>query len=223
MAAATDPSADPVPDRGARVELYWLPLGADDATHCVRLNGRIFEAIAAHRQGRSAVELYHSALQVYLGGDRFAIEMAPAWGPAAQGGSVCEGPVGLRWLGGSRLFRYQVRCRRGGTIPDIAHAAGGPQYVTTSEARARRLLELVPRFPCATWGRDELTTGEMWNSNSLTSWLLAGSGHAVHGYRPPGHGRAPGWRAGLVVAGRGGPAMLPVTRGAARGARSAGE
>jgi hypothetical protein len=27
----------------ASVDLYWLPLGAGDNTHCVRTNGRIFE------------------------------------------------------------------------------------------------------------------------------------------------------------------------------------
>ncbi len=29
----------------ARVELYWLPLGAGDTSGCVRANGRIFEAV----------------------------------------------------------------------------------------------------------------------------------------------------------------------------------
>jgi hypothetical protein len=65
------------------------------------------------------------------------------------------------------------------------------------------VLELVPAFPTRTWGRDELAAGEMWNSNSLTSWLLAGSGHQVDGLVPPDGGRAPGWAAGLVVAERG--------------------
>jgi hypothetical protein len=36
----------------ASVELYWLPLGAGDASRCVRWNGRIFEAIKARRQHR---------------------------------------------------------------------------------------------------------------------------------------------------------------------------
>src|ERR1041385_9520205 len=48
----------------ASVELYWLPLGAGDASHCVRWNGRIFEAIAARRQHRHARDLYHSPLRV---------------------------------------------------------------------------------------------------------------------------------------------------------------
>jgi hypothetical protein len=40
----------------------------------------------------------------------------------------------------------------------------------------------------------------MWNSNSLTSWLLARSDHDMTQIHPPAHGRAPGWRAGLVLA-----------------------
>ena len=40
----------------------------------------------------------------------------------------------------------------------------------------------------------------MWNSNSLVSWLIARSGLDVESVHPPAGGRAPGWRAGLVVA-----------------------
>jgi hypothetical protein len=50
------------------------------------------------------------------------------------------------------------------------------------------------------WGRDELRAGEMWNSNSVISWLIARSGLDVESIRPPARGRAPGWRAGVVVA-----------------------
>jgi hypothetical protein len=42
----------------------------------------------------------------------------------------------------------------------------------------------------------------MWNSNSLTSWLLARSGHDPWVIAPPERGRAPGWHAGLALAGR---------------------
>jgi hypothetical protein len=66
--------------------------------------------------------------------------------------------------------------------------------------QAQQVLELVPAFPSVTWGRDELDTGEMWNSNSLISWLLVGSRHAVGTVAPPVGGRAPGWSAGVVVA-----------------------
>jgi hypothetical protein len=42
----------------------------------------------------------------------------------------------------------------------------------------------------------------MWNSNSVISWLIARSGLDVDAIHPPSGGRAPGWRAGIVVARR---------------------
>jgi hypothetical protein len=187
----------------ASVELYWLPLGAGDASHCVRWNGRLFEAIAARRQHRQARDLYHSALVVQLGRDRYAIEMAPVWGnKAPDRGVVSEGAVGLPWLGRSRFFRYEIRRWRHGTIPDIAEAVASPQRLSTDVVRARWVLDLVPAFPAVTWGRDELHAGEMWNSNSLIAWLLARSGHHTDAIQMPDNGRAPGWSAGLVVAAR---------------------
>jgi hypothetical protein len=115
---------------------------------------------------------------------------------------VCEGPVGLSWLGRSRFFRYEVRCWRDGIIPDITEAVDSPQRLSGDPERAEHILALAPSFPTATWGRDELGTGDMWNSNSLIAWLLARSGHDMDSVGPPEHGRAPGWAAGLVVAGR---------------------
>jgi hypothetical protein len=67
---------------------------------------------------------------------------------------------------------------------------------------AGRLLALVRCLPSPVWGRDELGTGEMWNSNSVIAWLLARSGLPVDAIRPPAGGRAPGWQAGLAVANR---------------------
>jgi hypothetical protein len=52
------------------------------------------------------------------------------------------------------------------------------------------------------WGRDELDAGEMWNSNSVISWLLRRGGIDTTVVGPPPRGRAPGWSAGLVVAAR---------------------
>ena len=45
---------------------------------------------------------------------------------------------------------------------------------------------------------DELHAGDMWNSNSLASWLLtdAGLDRDVAAARPPLGGRAPGWATG---------------------------
>ncbi|OIJ25057.1 hypothetical protein UG56_019975 [Nocardioides luteus] len=178
-------------------------MGAGDNTHCVRVNGRAYEALVALVERRDRCDLYHSALEVLRGGARYVIEMAPVWSSGAAQGTVSEGPVGLRVLGRSRAFRYEVRCWRDGVIPDAAAAVvGGPVPVETDSARTKRLLELVPSFPTATWGRDELRTGEMWNSNSLISWLLAASGHDTGTITPPDRGRSPGWAAGLVVAAR---------------------
>jgi hypothetical protein len=108
----------------------------------------------------------------------------------------------MSWLGRFRHFRYEIRRWRGGSIPDLAHAVSGPVRVATDIVRAQRVLDLAPSIPTPVWGRDELRTGEMWNSNSLISWLLARAGIDTDGLEPPVGGRAPGWNAGLVVAGR---------------------
>jgi hypothetical protein len=182
------------------VDLYWLPLGAGGAA-VVRWSGRLYEALSARREHRAACDLYHSALEVRAGADRFVIEMAPVWGSRRPDrGVVGEGAVGLPWLGRSRLFRYEIRRWRGGVIPDLAEAVASPQRLSSDLVTARRVLDLVPAFPARTWGRDELGTGEMWNSNSLIAWLLAGSGHPTDRITPPAGGRAPGWAAGLLAA-----------------------
>jgi hypothetical protein len=186
----------------AHVDLYWLPLGAGGSP-VVRWSGRRYEAVAAWRGRRAACALYHSALEVHAGADRFVIEMAPVWSSRLPDrGVVGEGAVGLPWLGRSRLFRYEIRRWAGGVIPDVAEAVASPQRLSSDLVTAHRVLDLVPAFPTRTWGRDELGTGEMWNSNSLTAWLLAASGHRMDRIAPPADGRAPGWTAGLLAAER---------------------
>jgi hypothetical protein len=182
------------------IDLYWLPLGAGG--HSVRLNGLVFEAIAARLQHRGRADLYHSALEVHVSEGRFVIEQAPAWGTSGERGVVAEGPVGMRAAGRFRLFRYEVRRWRDGVIPDVAEAVESPQRLSDDTDRARGLLELVPEMPTPVWGRDELRTGEMWNSNSFISWLLVRSGFDAATIRLPPSGRAPGWDAGVVVAQR---------------------
>lgn len=151
---------------------------------------------------RPRCDLYHSALIVAVPEGRFAVEQAPA-GPAGGGrGAVAEGPVGTRLLRRLRLFRYEVRRWCGGSIPDLAEAVASPVQLSDDLACARRLLELVPQVPTPAWGRDELGAGEMWNSNSTISWLVARSGLDAEAISPPRGGRAPGWRAGIVVARR---------------------
>jgi hypothetical protein len=199
----------------ASVMLFWLPLGADGRS--VRWNGRLFEAFIARHERRAVQDLYHSALEVHIGADSFVIEMAPVWATRdADRGVAREGPVGSRWLGHFAAFRYEVRRWHMGIIPDVVEAVASPQLVGHDLARAQRLLELVPQVPAATWGRDELRTGEMWNSNSLIAWLLARSGHDMAGISPPTHGRAPGWRAGLILAARQETVRSTAQRGATR-------
>lgn len=183
----------------AQVLLYWLPLGAGG--HFVRFNGRVFEAIFARLEHRPVRDLYHSALEVTLDGSRYVVEMAPVWNDrSAERGVVAEGPVGLRALGRSRLFRYEVRRWRDGRIPDLDEAVESPVEVSRDAERAARILDLVPEVPALTWGRDERRAGEMWNCNSVVSWLLTCSGHDLRAVAPPVRGRAPGWDAGRAVA-----------------------
>jgi hypothetical protein len=183
------------------VDLYWLPLGA--GAHVVRLNGRIYERIESWVQRRPPLDLYHSALEVHIGEGRYTIEMTPV--PDHDGtsrGVVVQGPVGSRLLARLRVFRYEVRRWPGGTIPDVGEAVESPQRVTDGEAGARRLLDLVPSVPPLVWGRDEIGAGEMWNSNSIISWLLEAGGLLTDRVSLPFGGRAPGWDAGIALARR---------------------
>jgi hypothetical protein len=184
------------------VDLYWIPLGAGAGGAIVRRSGRLYETVAAAVARRPRRDLFHSALEVHVDDVTAAVEMAPVWTKRGERGVVSEGPVGVRFLGRLRLFRYEVRCWRGGSIPDVAAAVGGPVRVSDDPRVARRILELVADFPARTWGRDELGAGEMWNSNSLASWLLTRAGLDTSSIGPPEGGRAPGWDAGRAVGAR---------------------
>lgn len=187
--------------RIAAVDLYWLPLGAGG--HFVRLNGRVYETLAAWMRNRQARDLYHSALQIEVAGSSFVVEQAPVRDRSGeQRGVVAEGPVGSHWAGRFRIFRYEVRLWRDGRIPDVAEAVDSPRRLTNDEDHARRVLDSVAQIPTPVWGRDELGTGEMWNSNSVIAWVLTRSGMDAGSIEPPVGGRAPGWRAGYEVARR---------------------
>jgi hypothetical protein len=184
---------------GSYVDLYWLPLGAGG--HSVRLNGLVYEAVTARLGRRRRCDLYHSALEVRVDHLRYVIEMAPVWNErAGDRGVVGEGAVGSRLLGGLRAFRYEIRRWPNGRIPDVVSAVDSPQRLTTDPDVARRVLELVPMLPRLVWGRDEERTGDMWNSNSITAWLLARSAIDTGPAHIPAGGRAPGWEAGLALA-----------------------
>jgi hypothetical protein len=193
----------------ARVDLYWLPLGAGG--HSVRLNGRVYERVVASLQSRTPRDLYHSALEVLVPEGRFVIEQAPAGRNGSERGVVSEGAVGSARAARFGIFRYELRCWRDGVIPDISEAVDSPLRLTDDPELAQRLLDLVPSVPTHVWGRDELRAGEMWNSNSVTSWLLAGCGLAPELIHPPAGGRAPGWHAGIVAARRESNAMRAIS------------
>lgn len=153
----------------ASIDLFWLPLGAGG--WFVRMNGRIYEAIKARLERRRPLDLYHSALEVRVPDGRFVIEVSwPIPDPdGASRGVVVEGPVGSRQIARFRVCRYELRRWRDGVIPDAAEAVASPQRLTEDPDRARRLLDLACSVPTPVWGRDELGTGEMWNSNSVIS------------------------------------------------------
>jgi hypothetical protein len=187
---------------GARLELYWIPLGA--GTRVVRISGKVYEACCALIQRRRRRDLYHSALVANTTDGRTVVEMAPipdARGPQVRG-VVAEGCVGTRWARRFRLFRYEIRRWPEGDIPDLSYAVASPVHIADDPAIVQRVLELVSRVPTPVWGRDELHMGEMWNSNSVVSWALTRAGVCSRAGRPPDDGRAPGWDAGVLAAQR---------------------
>jgi hypothetical protein len=159
--------------------------------------------VAARLQRRPPRDLYHAALQVELDGDTFVIEQTPV--PRLSGeerGVAAAGAVGARWAGRFRIFRYEIRLLRGGHIPDVTEAVDSPRRLGTDADQARRVLEAVSQVPTPVWRRDELGAGEMWNSNAVIAWVIERSGMDAASIRPPAGGRAPGWRAGVLVARR---------------------
>ncbi len=202
-AVPTPEATDPVGrvGRAARVDLYWIPLGA--GTPVVEFSGKVFEAGSARRHHRPRCDLYHAMLEVRVPDGRFMIEQAPVPDDdEAARGVAAGGPVGVAWAGRWRVFRYEVRCWKDGIVPDIAAAVDSPVVLSTELAQAERLMATLPGVPRMVWGRDHARTGEMWNSNSVIAWALATSGFDLDTITVPTHGRAPGWQAGLTVASR---------------------
>lgn len=167
-------------------------------------NGRIYEAIKARLERRPRCDIYHTALQVHLPEGRFVVEtMWPSPDTDTESrGVVAQGAVFAQRLARLRTFRYEVRCWRNGVLPDADEAVGGPQRVSDDPEQGRRLLKMAACVPELIWGRDQLEAGEMWNSNSVVSWLLVQSGLTMEAIQPPAGGRAPGWDAGTSIAHR---------------------
>lgn len=167
-----------------------------------RLSGKVYEAVLAKLEHRRPCDLYHAALVVHAPEGDYVIEQTPvsdAYG-GEQRGVVAGGPVGMKWAGRFRIFRYEIRRWLGGSIPDVRAAVESPILLSEDAAVVQRVLDVVPSVPTPVWGRDELRTGEMWNSNSVIAWILASAGLDAGDVRPPVGGRAPGWRAGVIVA-----------------------
>jgi hypothetical protein len=181
------------------IRLYWIPLGADGSV--VRHCGGLWERLAARRERRAPAPLYHAAMLVDDGSTTYAVELAPAWGPGSgDAGVIATGPVGLAAAGRCRWLRYEIRMTPGGTIPDLHAAVGEPVAFAATSEEIRAFLALGAEIPAATWGRDEARAGDMWNSNSVISWLLVRAGLPAGTLTPPAGGRAPGWDAGIRVA-----------------------
>ena len=169
----TEPVGDsePAVGRKAAVDLHWIPLGA--GAHVVRISGKLFEALSALVARRSRCDLYHSALVISTSEGQFVIEQAPV--PDLNGqrrGVVAEGPVGMRWLGRFRLFRYEIRLWREGRIPDIDHAIGSPVRVTDDVEVAGRILETLPSIPTPVWAVTNSTRAKCGTRTRLSpgSW-----------------------------------------------------
>jgi hypothetical protein len=198
-------------DRICAVDLLWIPLGSGG--HIVRWNGKAYEAIKAALEHRPRLSLYHSALSVALPHRTYAIEVTPIPDEGgARRGVVGTGSVGSRWLRPLRIFRYEIRCWPDGQIPDAGDIGAVMVPVSDDPAVAQRVLDSLRAVPKPVWGRDELGTGDMWNSNSVVSWVLSVAGVDVGQVPFPAGGRAPGWDAGVIVARRGLVAVTEATR-----------
>lgn len=168
----------------------------------VTTSARFYESVAAAISHREPKVLFHAALVVQTGSIRKIIECA--WpspdDELSERGVVVVGPVFTRFLERFRTFRYEVRCWEDGIIPDLEFATT-PLPVGEAADTAERVVAAVDAIPAHRWGRDDLGVGEMWNSNSVISFVLATAGVPVVDLDPPTDGRAPGWTSGIAAAG----------------------
>jgi len=159
-----------------------------------------WEAVSAAIARRPRAALVHSALKVGTGdGALYTIEMMPVFSGEPSPPAM-TGPVGFRWAGRSRFFRYQLRVDRDQPLPDEGWTLSVTR-LTTDGAVAGRVIALAPEVPRFTWGRRAPRTTEMWTSDSAIAWLLSTAGVDLAGASLPEGSRAPGWVAGLQVAG----------------------
>jgi hypothetical protein len=167
--------------------LLWIPVGA--GTRFQRLTLDVYERLWAKLARRPRSTLVHAGLKLACGGQRFTVELMPAPRGRANHGEV-TGPVGLRWLGRLRSFRYQVCVFERAALPDEQWVVGSP------------IVVLAKEVPAHTWGRRAPGAAEMWTSDSAISWMLVKAGLDPGACAPPSECIAPGWSAGIFEARR---------------------
>ncbi len=191
----------PTPGEGCAVELHWMPVGAG-TSRAQQLSLKAWEAFEAFRCRRPRARLFHYALKLRATGERRStVELTPAFAPGGSEAAM-SGPVGVRGADRWRLFRYELRCTPGETLPDERWAVEKPHCLSADPAVADRILALAPTVPAHVWGRRIAGTREMWTSDSVIAWLLTGAGFDLADVGPPAGGRAPGWAAGSASRGR---------------------
>lgn len=183
------------------VDLYWLPVAAGTNSRVREWSLACWEGVCAFLARRPRAALYHPGLKVRLGdAETYTLELTPVF-IGEPSPPLMTGPVGLRPLGRFRRFRYQLRRLRADALPDEEYAVASPVRLSTDPEIARQVLALGPSIPPHTWGLRAPGTSEMWTSGSAISWLLLRAGIELDGVRPPPGGRAPGWDAGIQLAG----------------------
>ena len=115
------------------VDLYWLPLGAGG--HSVRLNGRVFEAVAARLERRSPCDLYHSALVVRVPEGRFVRRVRLMSDRGESSADLCQClSNGLAHIRFPPLERPQERALSLGEGPN-AHSISSRAHARAREGR----------------------------------------------------------------------------------------
>ena len=185
-------TAEPTAVTAAAVELYWIPLGAGG--HCVRFNGRIFEALDAARRAPSALRplprgARRPARRPALHDRARRRRRTPTRRAAA---SSAPAPSAAATSAGCACFATRFAAGEADRSPTWTTRSAGRCRLTTDPGVARRLLDLVAAVPRPVWGRDELDAGEMWNSNSVIAWLVATAGLPADELEPAAAGQGAG-------------------------------
>jgi len=131
----------------ARIELWWLPLGAGG--WFVRANGRLYEARPGNPGGGGRSTSTTRRWWCGFPEGRFVVENCwpiPDSDGARDRGVAVEGPVGSELIARFRVFRNEVR-RWDGTIADAGTAVASPPGPEPGPGQGRRLLELVGELP----------------------------------------------------------------------------